>query len=913
MKITYFRLRGYVNILNGMGMDEIIIPFSEFKNRIVLISGENGTGKSSLVRAMTPDPDPNECFRTDVLVDTNTKTQRIIEYPAEKEIRYLDPEDGSEYRILIQSVVDSSRTKRTNKCYIAKNGEEFNPTGNVTLFKETRDSLMGINSVYLGMSEVSSENRGLVDMIPSERRKYLASYIGSLETYNEIFKNLSKKVSTCKSYMNTINSKMHELGNENELRLSLGQLESALKAKSNKRDELLKSLAETEATIKLLDPNNETQLLCESISDNLRTIKNEMEKNQKKLDSLHRSIGKELSYEECIENINSTSNAMSINDSRNMDNRNEINKRITLNSAMEDRLEMERSRLRSLTTETVETNIENVVADLILEIDYFKESLGEDKIKLFESISINDLYSLRNILFKFQKDISIIEEKAESDQIFIEALDHLYNDDEVYTNELIDINESIVKHNSDILVLENEIEQTNKNISILKTFEDSRPKGCTFDDCPYIAEYIELKRSGNTEDKLINLTNLYEQTKNEFSELNKQKELHDKVIRIMSDLRSTIEYLKQGSELIKLVDKLSYLLDINILKNLLKNHNRFTDFSIVTTMIEDASIYTDYKKAIDQMKSLEGDLKVYRNNKQMIDSLTESIEKAEKEYEERATEIKKIQKDYLFTEEINKQLSDKLTLFEQYKETLEEKQDLENKKQQLKDQFESAKEKIKTVTEKINSINSIKASITEVEDSMKPLNESINKINYSLTNIISYQDEYKTYSEKFEKLTFIRNACSPGNGMGIQSEFVKHYMNEIILMCNKVLSYMFSGTIQLDIPVINEKQFSIPFIGPGGINVPDISAGSTAQKCMIGLVLACVSMMKASNKYNIPRFDEVDAGLDPHNRIMFIQVMNQVLDIMESEQCIIISHNTEFDSQNTSRIICHSTGPEYIY
>ena len=911
MKITYFRLRGYVNILNGMGMDEIVIPFSQFSNRIILISGENGTGKSSLVKAMTPDPDPNECFRTDVLVDTVTKLQTIIEYPAEKEIRYFDSSDNSEYRILIQSVVDSSRTKRTNKCYISKNGEEFNPTGNVTLFKEVRDSLMGINSVYLGMSEVSSENRGLVDMIPSERRKYLASYIGSLDTYNDIFKNISKKVSTCKSYMNTLNAKMHELGNENELRLSLGQLESALKAKSETRDNLLKNLAETEATIKLLDPNDETRLLCESISDNLRIIKIDMEKNQRKEDSLHRKLNRNLSYEELVTEIDKTISNISSTDSRNVEVRTAINENIKINAAVEEQLEAERSRLMSLTNGMVESNIESVVEDLKLEIDYFKQTLGEDKLKLFENISINDLYSLRNLLNKFQKDISIIEERSDSDDIFIEALNHLYFDEDQYIEELANINNQIIKSNSDILVLENEIEQTKKNLDILKSFESSRPKGCTFDDCPYIAEYISLKMNGNSEDKLTNLKALLQTNKSEFSNLSKQKEYRTKVVKVISDLKPIIEYLKQGYPLIKLVSNLAYLMDIDILKDKLKNHNRFTDFSIVTTMIEDASIYKDYKKAIEQMNSLDGDLRVYRNNKLMIDSLTASIEKSESEYNFRADEIKKLQKEHKFNEDIINQLNETLTTLKEYKAVLDENIELTNRKQELKDQFESAKEKIKLVTEKVNSINTIKDSLRDVEESMKPLNESINKINYSLTNILSYQQEYKVYSEKFEKLTFIRNACSPGNGMGIQSEFVKHYMNEIILMCNKVLGYMFNGTIQLDIPVINEKQFSIPFVGPGGINVPDISAGSTAQKCMIGLVLACVSMMKTSTKYNIPRFDEVDAGLDSHNRIMFIEVMNQVLDIMESEQCIIISHNTEFDTQNTNRIICSARGPRF--
>ena len=90
--------------------------------------------------------------------------------------------------------------------------------------------------------------------------------------------------------------------------------------------------------------------------------------------------------------------------------------------------------------------------------------------------------------------------------------------------------------------------------------------------------------------------------------------------------------------------------------------------------------------------------------------------------------------------------------------------------------------------------------------------------------------------------------------------------------------------------------------------VPDISNGSTAQKCMIGLVFSCVAMMKSSTTYNIPRFDEIDGGLDQQNRVMFINVLNSILNFMGSEQCIICSHNMEFDTQSTTRIICSHTG-----
>ena len=88
MRIVYFRLKGYIKVLNGMGLDEISINMSDFKNRIILIQGENGCAKSTIIDAMSPNVDTSDSYRTDVFIDENGNRQNI-EYPAEKEIHYI--------------------------------------------------------------------------------------------------------------------------------------------------------------------------------------------------------------------------------------------------------------------------------------------------------------------------------------------------------------------------------------------------------------------------------------------------------------------------------------------------------------------------------------------------------------------------------------------------------------------------------------------------------------------------------------------------------------------------------------------------------------------------------------------------------------------------------------------------------
>ena len=144
MQITYFRLKGYVRVLNGMGLNEIIIPFHEFKNRIILIQGENGCAKSTIISALSPNPDSSDSFCN------NSSYNGFLESsPAEKEIHYISNNGNGvidKYCILIRSELSGER--RTTKAYISKNGIELNPSGNVTSFKEIRDSLFGRSSIF---------------------------------------------------------------------------------------------------------------------------------------------------------------------------------------------------------------------------------------------------------------------------------------------------------------------------------------------------------------------------------------------------------------------------------------------------------------------------------------------------------------------------------------------------------------------------------------------------------------------------------------------------------------------------------------------------------------------------------------------------------------------------------------------
>ena len=916
MKITYFRLKGYIKVLNGMGLDEVILDFAQFKNRVILVQGENGCSKSTIIAAMTPDIDSNDSYRTDVFIDANGNRQ-IIEYPAEKEIHYIcNNPNGTQdyYKILILSMVDGTKTRRTNKAFISKNGEELNPNGNISSFKEIRDAMMNIDPIYLDLSSITSENRGIVDMAPADRRKYLASYIGSLDTYNEIFKTISKKVNSLKSYINTLNSKISEFGQENELRLKLSQLESQKKEANKKRDELIKQLAEAETTVRLIDPDNKMQDLYVSISDRLGSLVFDLK--QIDIDLIQEYTKIKISLEN--EDIGNTTNIL--NDTayqldfhkKNLDdNKTKISILVALNESTASAIDQDRNTLLGIQSNMIQDNLASSIESIQSQIDSYSGYITDDDIKILDSVSYEDLSDIKQYLELLCHNIKVAEDISNDNNIFISSID-LYNKlghnaisnvqariqqkKDIITNDTISINR-----------LSDKCKQMKADLEDINKMARTRPAECHIDTCPYIAKYVSKKEevSQKVIDDLVGQISVLE------AEINLAK------IEIMKleDSLNIIELIDES--MIKINSKLSSIKKIkcigkifttNEIYEMIKNHNSFECFNAISDLHEKSNIYDILKKLINQLESMKADYKVYQNNKSMIDQLQASIEKNEKLYKEREDELKDLNAKCNFLNSLIDTLTKQKETLEKIIELLNKKKEMLDSKESLKQEFESVKDTIKLVKEKVDSLNKIKNEIANIESTLEPINDNINRINFCLTSIIDYQREYKEATDDFEKISFIRNACNPGNGIGIQSEYIKRYMNEIIIDCNKMLGYMFNGSIRLQVPIINEKQFSIPFIGPNGIIVPDITNGSTAQKCMIGLVFSCVAMMKSSTTYNIPRFDEIDGGLDQQNRIMFINVLNSILDFMGSEQCIICSHNMEFDTQSTTRVICSHTG-----
>ena len=212
------------------------------------------------------------------------------------------------------------------------------------------------------------------------------------------------------------------------------------------------------------------------------------------------------------------------------------------------------------------------------------------------------------------------------------------------------------------------------------------------------------------------------------------------------------------------------------------------------------------------------------------------------------------------------------------------------------------KEKNTALSKELEAVNDRNTSI--LNNQMSGLRKQIDEITYSLKMYNEYVKDYNLYKDNYTKYSKLKYYVSPNTG--IQTVYEAIFMNSILSEANELLSMFFEGQFQLQPFIINDKEFRMPVLGSGIMN-DDISSMSNAQICMTSMILSFVLMHKASKIYNIIKLDEIDGALDTNNRSVFFSALYLLMHKLGFDQCVLISHNSELNTQNMDMIILKNT------
>ena len=895
MRIEFIALDNYIGIFNGTGKRHIEFNFTQCKN-VIAIRGFNGSGKSTLMRTLNPFPDSNEML--------------IPGLEAHKRIIYLK----NEFRYIIDIIypIKNNGERATSKVSILKlnwsTGEQWaiNPNGNVSEAKELIMNEFELDNNYITLSQLSSEDRGLADKRPAERKKFVNDILSDLTAYNSMYKILTKKSSTLKALTNSINMKIDRILNGrslNNLKDELAMIEKKLKSEELEREEILQEIGALDFLIvnkkKDLEEYDNNIIKKTALNKAIETISSDIvtmrgsyfysAQGNKIVDDL----GNPYENPNLLDSINAIKRNIStekISYQVKFENDvNEVKKLRNINSEIKDKIDKIRMQLSILT--------DNNAQDPEEFIKSFKENLDSRN-------EILDEINKRNASKLFESNITIEKldmMKAQLDYIMnrININLPIYDTPDGYSVNIDKVNAKI--KNSEIArdkIVKKLLQINNISEDLINS---KIPKDCKIKDCPMRLAIEKAKKDNHQIQELNKILDAYDNTIKESKQyiedlsiryreslsrselLTHYNSFSDIILTLLNfDTNTKSNFDSITSKVWEDPDLYNRTVSMLIYKYIDIFNMKAQYEALQTTYINTVDLYTKIINKVDQIKELKENENILVRGYEKNDAELIKLENSCNEYN-----------GYIVNINAKLDILDKLLPLAT---ALKEKHD---SLVQITEIIEKAKENIESVKDNMNHRAKLIAESNSFADSIEKLRIYYNNTNQDFRMAAEYINELTQYNNTYQKIETVKKFTSPTTG--IQTLFMEAYMNNVLIVANQLLQLMFNGQFILQPFVINESEFRIPCAGNGYLN-DDISSMSTSQICIISMIISFAMLYNSSSCYNILKLDEIDGGLDTNNRLHFISMLNQVMAIMKCEQCFIISHNSELETGEISTI-----------
>ena len=887
MRYKSIELVNYAGIYNGMGLNQIKIDFTNCISNKIIIRGSNGSGKSTLMNAININPDSNDKFISGLEA---RKTLVLLDGECEYIIRYIHP------------ITNTGRG--TTKGYISKNinGQyiELNPNGNISSCKEILYDEFGFDSSFISLSQLSSEDRGLVDKKPAERKKLVSSITNSMDTFNAIYKFMSKKITSLKSIINNISAKIDMIGDENKLRISIDSISSRLEKLESEKNMIIETIAGIKLKISninnTLDQNNYNDIVNElnslisvnksyenEINNVLRNYKIEsIDKLKGFLDYINHSII-DLEY-----SIKSLKDSIPIK----LNERNEEFKE----------LQNKQEKLKSLEGDINFLELKKLINDI--------------EIKLNEYDNIFHLMGLMNIDLitkdEFESGMDILNTLLNNANVLTSTYEMEYIKDDIYNRDKI--LELINSLQSNKLELQRLIDQKSKldaEFILVQSKRElakellNRPKECQINDCVYIANAYNANIEF-PEERLVSLSNQINDIDNAIKDLN----IIINRSNIALDIRRYIGNIERDLNS-KLLNKLPLRKDFReTFLSRVVELDPFKDITDLYEFIDCGNMIEEYKLLSKQLELYKSEYKIYESKNDIIESILSDINTLQSKTDKLSLEIDQNNALILDKEKSLLELNDVKSILDSILNKYESEY-IPNKNRitelsDVKSILDSDAQKLPDLN---NNLITLQNEFNNVNNTIKELSNQLQALNHSLIMINEYKIELNQYNHEYQLISKLRYYASPNTG--IQSIFIGIFMNKILSNANQLLGLLFNGEFVLEPFIVNESEFRIPAIG-SGLRHDDISSMSTAQKSAIALIISFALLNQSSTKYNIICLDEMDGGMDTINRSNFILLLDRIMNMLHCEQAFIISHNNELDTSLCDIIALKNYSSEII-
>lgn len=839
MKINYIILENFSNIKTAMNAEKIYIDFRKAKNKVILLVGPNGSGKTSLLSLLTP-------FASMGTLDVRNSSGIIVEGKnGYKEIEITDGRNT----YLIKHFYTAKKDTHSVKSYIQKNGEELNPNGNVSSFKEWVKMELGIEMDYLKLIRIGSNVSSMINMTETERKTFLNKLLEEADIYLKYFKKVNDEVRQLKDMISHAVDKQNRLGI-----ISIDDIKdkiSELQAKLDKKKYAVEKVKEN------LSVSNH---IINGISEpyTLKTRLIELQKKVKRMEEIYERKEYESSdpsyYEKRIKELEI-----------------DIASRDTKISAHRIIIDNNLSML-----DDIYSNLHST------EIQYNKELESDKEISRMESEISKLRKEIRNMEKSLKDTIRPDISKDEIDRfvVFLKNIQQVLSKTYEFGLKPVKKVISLIRENKNVIQYINNKLYTSQSSDTSDLLISRLARQFNFDekdiptDCSIVCEPKKLYI------QMINLIRSQEtKSKDDVSMLTSMEMVYQNIINILSEFKS------YSSIINKLPDdvKKDFYADIIYKKisdgEIIYNEKKINE---LLSIITEFATLDELNNKLYTMEATLSQLQRVSNLeylKQQISSYSDSIESIN----DKISSYKKI-----ISSDIEKNNEDKKSL-DVYRELYETFTEYENKKIQLTE----LQEAYSIFIDNSEKVTVYQREIMSLNMDIDYFTKEIEKLHLNIIQYNEIQKDLDLYNKVYDEMLLVKESLSSSKGIPLR--YIKNYLGNTEEIANELLDIAYNGNIYIDKFKITQSEFSIPFYNRGHL-LKDVKLASQGEISFISIALAFALASQTMHKYNIMLLDEIDAALDISYKEKFLKILENQLDRVRGEQCFLITHSNMFSS-----------------
>lgn len=841
MKILYLKLTNFINIVTAFSTETIEIDFSKSNNNVVLLTGPNGSGKTSILSCLHP-------FPTNGNMDVRSDNPIIV--PRENGYKEIHISDGDDLYV-IQHFYTRNSDKHIIKSYIQKNGVELNENGNVTSFKEIVEKELGLEQDYMKLTRLGSNVTNFIDMKRQERKNFTGKIISEADIYLSYHKKIMADKNKVNIQINHTSDLIRRLQVDD-----LGELKKAQKSLQHQIEDL---------TAKIEKANSELSVLQYQLNDcgDIPAMRERTQEKEKELKHIQKALARASEIKISISTLKSMIKEAKI---AILKAKSSLDTNVITRTGILNQLDSIANEMDSIKHEIARIEDDQNIKDMEANIELLRETIRrrakESGIAGYvRPCSKAEMEDLIKMLDKCMDILLSTYELGKGPIQKAVSFFHTKTDIEKYTRE----NREKIKRNKMQSLCEQVYAEVSKDIGLLGP-DCKNPSGCrVYDFYQRIYEYAT-----QAPDKVIEDETFLAYTKMAYNNI-------QTVLKYLRDYHDIFEKMPECikdqflmSTVLTHICNMEWIYDKDII---------FHELGLITDdELQDADLeeLSRQKSMLAQYKKANSNIEYFQNKlEELIDSRTSLMGQLD--------EVKET------INSLNREIEEKEASVSDYEDmviAMEHEDEVETEFNDLKSKLTLASQLSLQIREKTSILNDLQFRKNKMSKTHQD-NE------FRIENYKRYKKDLDELSSKFTDLEYLARALSSREGIPLI--FIQAYLKDIKDVANQLLDVVYDGDLHLEDFEITADEFGIPY-STKGTTVKDVIYASQGERSFISLALSFALTYKSISKYNIMLLDEIDATLDISNREKFLHVLEMQIDMIHAEQVFVISHNDMFNA-----------------